>query len=504
MYTRREKEAILAQFHASGLKVATACRTLPGFPCRELLRSWLRDEEAGLLAPPAIEPRGRAGGRAKHRRYPEETKREALRLLAQGVPPSVVARRLGVSSGSVVSSWARRRRGKLGGKATAGGRGPSMGGEAHGDAGGKARGGAGAPEQTAWRDWAADLPEDPAGRQAAMERKYAEMSAVLDVLKAPGPGSLSRAERAMAAMAAGRAGTSVSAACRDLGVARSTCYALAASAAAPDKYAALRERVRAVFAASGGVYGPEPVWAALRSGMGPWVRAADLAPGDLDSPVRVSEKVVRRIMREEGLVPARTRSQAPPRYDSYRGELSERPENVPLGEDGTHRFRADAPFELVVTDVTMFSLNGFRCYLSPAIDCFDGDPIAWRISRRPDDDLTDGTLRDAMAKAGPGTVVHTDGGGNYMSRRWIADCAELGAVRSMSRKARSPDNARAEGFFGTLKEEFFYCRDWAGIGYGEFAAALGEYLAWYRDGKIKKALGWKTIREFREERGIAV
>ena len=37
---------------------------------------------------------------------------------------------------------------------------------------------------------------------------------------------------------------------------------------------------------------------------------------------------------------------------------------------------------------------------------------------------------------------------------------EAGHVtRSMSRKARSPDNARCEGFFGTLKSDFFGGRD---------------------------------------------
>ena len=41
MYFKREKEAVLAQFHASGLRVHTACRELPGFPCDETLRKWL-------------------------------------------------------------------------------------------------------------------------------------------------------------------------------------------------------------------------------------------------------------------------------------------------------------------------------------------------------------------------------------------------------------------------------------------------------------------------------
>ena len=38
----------------------------------------------------------------------------------------------------------------------------------------------------------------------------------------------------------------------------------------------------------------------------------------------------------------------------------------------------------------------------------------------------------------------------------------------MSAKGCSPDNAAAEGFFGRLKNELFYGRDWRGVGYEEF------------------------------------
>lgn len=39
--------------------------------------------------------------------------------------------------------------------------------------------------------------------------------------------------------------------------------------------------------------------------------------------------------------------------------------------------------------------------------------------------------------------------------------------------------------------------------FDESSRLLGEYIEWYRDGKLKKDLGWKTIREYREERGHA-
>ena len=73
----------------------------------------------------------------------------------------------------------------------------------------------------------------------------------------------------------------------------------------------------------------------------------------------------------------------------------------------------------------------------------------------------------------------------------------------MSRKARSPDNARCEGFFGTLRSDFFGGRDWAGVTFEEFSRKLDAYIEWYSSEKVKKALGRKTIRRHREELGHA-
>lgn len=488
-----EKERILAEFHASGMNIRRACSMIPGFPARRTLGEWVRQERAGLLDPPALPVKGSAKDRPRHRRYEDKTKREAVRLLSQGMRPTEVARRLDVSSGELVSAWAKKARGAniL----------PSD--EPVGRCAGMAKRTAGAePEQTVWRDWAADLPEDPEERLAAMERKYIEMGAVLDVLKAPGPGSLSNLEKRAAGQVARERGARLADVCSDLAIAKSTYEAQPAIAAKADKYAALRRRIRKSFEASGRRYGSESVWADLRRGEGPAVKAADLGPDDDGTPVIVSEKVVRRIMREERLVPVTATPRK--RYSSYEGELEERPENLPLNGDGTHDFHAGEPFELVVSDVTEFSLPRFKCYLSPAIDCYDGDPIAWTISRHPDAELCSTMLEAAAEKAGHGFVCHTDGGGCYMGRRWKGVCAERGITRSMSRKGTSPDNARAEGFFGTLKRDFFDCRDWRSVTYERFAKELDDYIMWYRDCKIKKSLGWKTIREHREGQGIAV
>lgn len=111
---------------------------------------------------------------------------------------------------------------------------------------------------------------------------------------------------------------------------------------------------------------------------------------------------------------------------SYGGELAERPANLPLREDGTHEFAAPEPGLLAVTDVTEFALDGFKAYLSPAIDCFDGWPVCWRLSRHPDKTLMvgmPGDLVDAVAPTAERPLVaHSDGGAVYMADDWREAC----------------------------------------------------------------------------------
>lgn len=47
-------------------------------------------------------------------------------------------------------------------------------------------------------------------------------------------------------------------------------------------------------------------------------------------------------------------------------------------------------------------------------------------------------------------------------------------MRSMSKKGCSPDSPACEGFFGRLKNEFFYDRDWKDVTIDEFVDLLDQ------------------------------
>jgi transposase InsO family protein len=88
--------------------------------------------------------------------------------------------------------------------------------------------------------------------------------------------------------------------------------------------------------------------------------------------------------------------------------------------------------------------------------------------------------------------------------RQAASVADARLVRSMSRKACSPDNAACEGFFGRLKNELFYARNWLATTIDEFIAELDAYVRWYNAARIKMSLGSRSPLEHRKALGIAV
>jgi putative transposase len=106
--------------------------------------------------------------------------------------------------------------------------------------------------------------------------------------------------------------------------------------------------------------------------------------------VNISEKVVRRLMKQECLVAATSKRR---RYGSYMGEISPAPENL-LNRD----FGAGAPNEKWLTDIKEFQIPAGKVYLSPMIDCFDGMVVSWSIGTRPNAELVNTMLDAAIDK----------------------------------------------------------------------------------------------------------
>lgn len=99
----------------------------------------------------------------------------------------------------------------------------------------------------------------------------------------------------------------------------------------PDKHIELRSQIQQICADSGNTYGSLRVWTALRR-----------------ESIRVSEKVVRRIMKEEQIPVYYAKRKR--KYSSYEGETYPAPADLVQ-----RKFSADSPNQLWLTDVTEFA-----------------------------------------------------------------------------------------------------------------------------------------------------
>jgi len=266
----------------------------------------------------------------------------------------------------------------------------------------------------------------------------------------------------------------------ELDLARSSYFYHRARLRGVDKYADARLAITDVFERNHRCYGYRRMRAALGR-----------------QKLCLSEKVVQRLMRQECLSVAVKKRR---RYGSYLGEISPAPDNL-ISRD----FQAEAPNEKWLTDITEFQIASGKVYLSPIIDCFDGLVVSWTLGTRPDAELVNTMLDAAIETVANSTkrpIIHSDRGAHYRWPGWLLRTHNAKLIRSMSRKGCSPDNAACEGFFGRLKTELFYPRDWQATTIEQFIQAVDAYIRWYNEKRIKLSLGSLSPLEYRESLGL--
>jgi len=81
-----------------------------------------------------------------------------------------------------------------------------------------------------------------------------------------------------------------------------------------------------------------------------------------------------------------------------------------------------------------------KVYLSPIIDCFDGLVVSWTIGTRPDGQLVNTMLDQAIETLQPGEhpIIHSDQGAHYRWPQWISRTRKAKLTRSMSKKGKRP------------------------------------------------------------------
>lgn len=246
------------------------------------------------------------------------------------------------------------------------------------------------------------------------------------------------------------------------GLARSTFYYQCKAMHRQDKHAPLKATIRSVFERHKGRYGYRRVADTIRQ------------LGQL-----VNRKKVQRLM---GLMQLKSVVR-PKKYRSYRGAVGRVAPNILQRQFGAERLN-----QKWVTDITEFKVGDKKLYLSPVLDLYNGEIIAYEMAQRPLFDMVKGMLEKALARLGPNDrpIVHSDQGWHYQMRAYQKMLAGKKMIQSMSRKGNCLDNAVIESFFGTLKSEFYYLNRFDSI--EALQTGIKRYIHYYNHERIKTKL----------------
>ena len=202
----------------------------------------------------------------------------------------------------------------------------------------------------------------------------------------------------------------------------------------------------------------------------------------------LNHKTVQRLMQEMNLKSKVRRV----KYRSYRGEVGKTAPNI-LNRD----FEALRPNQKWATDVTEFKVADRKAYLSPIIDMFNGEIIAYTISDRPDLKMVMDMMHSAKRKIKDtnGVMLHSDQGWHYQHMQYQQTLKKYGITQSMSRKGNCLDNAVMENFFGIMKSELLYLQQFSDM--EVFKRELRKYINYYNNDRIKLKLNGKSPVQYR-------
>lgn len=117
-----------------------------------------------------------------------------------------------------------------------------------------------------------------------------------------------------------------------------------------------------------------------------------------------------------------------------------------------------------------------------------GEIISYSISNSPVLNQVMDMLDKAFAKIPDNTqlIFHSDQGWQYQHKAYQQWLKDKGIRQSMSRKGNCLDNAVMENFFGLLKSELLYLREFSSL--EEFQIELEKYIDYYNNKRIKSKL----------------
>jgi putative transposase len=230
----------------------------------------------------------------------------------------------------------------------------------------------------------------------------------------------------------------------------------------------LSVKVRAVFERSRGTYGTRRIARVLRH-----------------AGETISLRLIGELLAAQGLVAA-----APRPY-----KRTTIPDEIPAAIPDLVRrdFTAAAPGSKLVGDITYLRTWEGWLYLATVIDCHSRKVIGWAMA----DHMRASLIGDALGMAATNTlfasnvIFHSDRGTQYTSTEFATVCKNLRVTQSMGRTGICWDNALAESFFASLKNELVYRTSFPTRKRARLAIA--EYIeVFYNRQRLHSAVGYRT------------
>ena len=219
--------------------------------------------------------------------------------------------------------------------------------------------------------------------------------------------------------------------------------------------------------------------------------------------VHINRKKVHRLTQKYGLqVTSFTRKSR--RYSSYKGNVGRiAPNRV------NRRFHTCIPHQKITTDTTEFKyyevddkgrMTIQKAYLDPFMDMWNLEILSYGLDKRPSAASIMNALEETIRKTDDcryRRTFHSDRGWAYQMKSYQNALKQNRIFQSMSRKGNCFDNAVMENFFGLMKQEMYYGRIY--YSFEELKDAIGKYIRYYNERRIKESLGWRSPMQYRLE-----
>lgn len=169
----------------------------------------------------------------------------------------------------------------------------------------------------------------------------------------------------------------------------------------------------------------------------------------LQKGIKAGIRRITRIMREHGWLHKPHRK---PKGLTYATTEIQEQQNL-IKQD----FSAEHPLKKLLTDISQIQCHDGKLYISPILDCYNGEILSLIMRDNMKKELCIDTLKAVTRRYKlDGTILHSDRGSQYTSAAFQEELKQAGVIQSLSGVDHCYDNSRMESFFATLKKELLY------------------------------------------------